>query len=189
MNKIADPKGKWKRQTIIKSLPKSCISGPTDLNVWKYNESKTLEYLSEKVHRLAKALQDKSVNVQGAATSGTFVKSLKTEVDAVQFLTYAHGILSDYLDDQLAEKLANHLKLPKEEPAKKAKKRDPQPLESDKKKPRKGSSDQEPTEDYSKAYKKMGATKENTNLSANQKALARSASGTKSITSFFTKKS
>ena len=42
-------------------------------------------------------------------------RSLKDKVDDSEYLKYAHGILSEYLEQDLADKLREHLRIPGEE--------------------------------------------------------------------------
>ena len=182
------------------------LPGSADLNVWKFNEEKTLAYLERKVRRLSKALIEKGVNAKGGAESGNFISTLKEKPDegdsdprflknlssnevilllvSVEYLRFAFGIMSDYLEPEMAFRLQDHLKLPKEEPKKR---KDPENLGNESKKKR-TSANEEPDEDYSKGYKKAGPAKDSSSLTAKQKALAKTASGTKSIASFFKKK-
>ena len=108
----------------------------------------------------------------------------------MQYLRYAHGIASQYLEADLAEKLKSHLGIPEEEdkkqPAKKRAKENCQNEDNSKSKKAR-ISEEGPTEDYSKDYKKSGGGKEQA-MNSKQKALAKSASGSKSIMSFFGKK-
>ena len=156
---------------------------------------------------MAKHLREKGINIQGTSISGNFVKSSKDEVDegtnilakrlqpnrqtrrvayfiSGQYLRYAFGIVSSYLSKDLAEKLRENLKIPADK--KPTTKREPTEslVGSANKKAKTAAS--APTEDYSKGYKSVAAKE--TPKNAKQKALAKSASGSKSITSFFTKK-
>lgn len=55
-----------------------CVVDCQDLIVWKYNEEKTLQWLSGKVNRVADVLTEKGVHVSSsAAVSNTYVKSIK----------------------------------------------------------------------------------------------------------------
>ena len=89
----------------------------------------------------------------------------------------------------MASKLRDHLAIPEEKEeksaaGKRAKENDANEENGQKsKKARTG-----PTEDYSKEYDTKGKGKEQTAMSSKQKALAKSASGTKNIMSFFGKK-
>ena len=50
------------------------VPGSPDLNVWVYNEDKTLTYLSGKVQRMARILEHQKVHVGDGASSGNFRK-------------------------------------------------------------------------------------------------------------------
>lgn len=106
-------------------------------------------------------------------------------------MRYAHGIVSDYLEDDLSRQLAEHMHLPIVETddasgKKKRRENDIETVASKKARTTMTSIADEPLEDYSKDYKKQSKT--DVLLNAKQRALARNASGTKSITSFFSKK-
>ncbi len=113
-----------------------------------------------------------------------------TNFFTVEYLRYAHGITSEYLEPDLAEKLREHLKIPAED-LKKEKKRTQASKGDEKEEPSckrvRRKSGEGPTEDYSKGS--GGAAKrESPALNHKQKALAKSAGGTKNIMSFFKKK-
>ena len=55
--------------------------GSTDLNVWQYNEAKTLQYLSDKVQRVCDALIKDNIWIEGGAMSGHYVKTLRKDID------------------------------------------------------------------------------------------------------------
>jgi len=92
--------------------------GDEDLNAYKYNEEKTLSWLQRKTERVAEVLKQKGIHVSGGAVSATFVKSGKPETsDAESYLRYAHGIVSEYLTEDLSVKLLKYLGLPEEKPS------------------------------------------------------------------------
>jgi len=160
--------------------------GDKDLNVWKYNEEKTLEWLVTKVRKVAGVLAEMRVDVTAGAAASNFQHLDNTEASEVEYNRYSLGIVSDYLDQSLAEKLREKLMLPAP-PAPTAtagNKRVGEGVADNKpaKKPR----TEGPEEDYSKGYKK--ATGKEGDLNNKQKALANSAKGTKNIMSFFKKK-
>ncbi|XP_059082355.1 ribonuclease H2 subunit B-like [Tigriopus californicus] len=163
MNQIAQPKGS------------------ADLNVWQFDAALTSSYLSRKVRRLSKALQRAKVNVSGSARSEQFVQSGCESVDEAMYLRYAYQTLSMYLDEELGNQLKTHLGIP-DTPQKRA---PPAELTSEAKKQKKPASCG-PIEDYSKGYKQAVIKAEP--RSARQKALARSATGSKNIMAFFQKK-
>jgi len=148
--------------------------------VWKFNENKTVEWLEKKVVKLSNHLREKKVNVQQSSISSNYVKSSNAEVPESSFLRYAHGMISEYLSEELSIVLEKHLKLPalarnsneenKEPPAKRQK------------------MNSEPLEDYSKDQSLNSASKDKVQVSAKSKALASAAKGSRNIASFFSKK-
>lgn len=53
--------------------------------VWKYNESKALEWLEKKVVKLSNHLQEKKFNVQQSSISANYIKSSNAEVPKSMF--------------------------------------------------------------------------------------------------------
>lgn len=90
--------------------------GDEDLNAFKYNEEKTLQWLQKKTERVADILKQKNIHVGTGAVSASFVKSSKTDQTDDAYLRYAHGIVSEYLMDDLSQKLLKQLGLPEETP-------------------------------------------------------------------------
>ena len=101
----------------------------------------------------------------------------------------AWEILSDYLDPEMSSLLAKHVGI-KEEPVKKPETNSkPITLTGSRQLPAGTKENARPLEDYSEDLEpKSKMQKLSTPGSAKQKALAKSAAGSKSITSFFTKK-
>ena len=157
--------------------------GTPDLNVWVYDEEKCLEYLSSKVDKLKKKVKDQGLTVLDNTSSINYVSAKRKddseeEEDAKR---YAWEFISDFLQNDLSEKLAKHIKLDLSAQSK-------QPVA---KKPKLDSNvapkNQGPKDDYfnPKSVKNSPAPAvEN----SRQKALAKSAKGSKSISSFFSKK-
>ena len=158
--------------------------GSKELNVWKYNEEKTLSWLEGKVRLLAEVFEKSSEDTSGGASSSIFNT---VSGDPHEYRRYALGVVQEYLDTSLSEKLEIKLDLPKVKvEAKAANKRlSSVDVEEDENKPRKKAKIEGPTEDYSTSYKKPEIKEE---VSAKEKALAKSAKGTKNIMSFFGKK-
>jgi len=160
--------------------------GDKDLNVWKYNEEKALEWLTSKVKSLGKMLEKQGIDVTGGATSNIYRHTESSSATSVDYLRYGLGIIEEYLSQDLAKKLEVKLELPEEEKIKGEKGNKRLSLDQGSNTPNKKKMKIEgPTEDYSKGSKKVEVKEE---LSAKQKALATSAKGTKSIMSFFSKK-
>ncbi|XP_078483307.1 ribonuclease H2 subunit B [Ciona intestinalis] len=136
---------------------KSCV----DFFAYRYNETKTLEWLKIKVERTVDALK----------SADLFIGD--TEGDA--YTRYAYGLICENINADLAKKLAKHLKIP--ERMEKRKSSGNQPNAKKVK--------TEATEDYSKLVKSP-TNSENKNLTRAQKALKKvDKSGMKNISSFF----
>ncbi|XP_046393059.1 ribonuclease H2 subunit B [Ischnura elegans] len=87
--------------------------GDEELNAYKYNEEKTLAWLQRKTERVAEILRQKGVHVGSGAVSSTFLKTAKqqqADADSNEaYLKYAHGIVSEYLSDDLSAKLLKYM--------------------------------------------------------------------------------
>lgn len=167
----------------VKGLDKIAESkGDSDLNVWKYSQESALSWLEGRVDRVAGVLEKQEIDLSQGAVSHHF-KQTGPEPTAVEYRRYALGIVSEYLSPDLAKALEEKLGLVEEKPAAGVK-RQSLSGQGDGPKPKKAKSEG-PTEDYSKKAVKAIVKEE---LSAKQKALAVSAKGTKSISSFFAKK-
>ncbi|KAL8172955.1 UNVERIFIED_CONTAM: Ribonuclease H2 subunit B, partial [Gekko kuhli] len=80
---------------------------------YKYSEEKTLKWLTKKVNQTVKVLKDHDVSVGGKVQSATFISSKKL-AGAVEedYIRYAHGLISEYLTEELSTTLAKYLRLP-----------------------------------------------------------------------------
>ncbi|XP_053564353.1 ribonuclease H2 subunit B [Bombina bombina] len=149
---------------------------------YKYNKEKTLAWLKKKVDQTVKVLKSSEVCVGGGVQSANFVRCKRElDVNEEDYIRYAHGLISEYLPEELREDLSKYLKLPDpsspttEPPVKKRKMSD-LPVEAD--------------EDYTKFNSDSKNKKSNSKLSAAQRSLAKvDKSGMKSISSFFSPKS
>nr|CAD7577417.1 unnamed protein product [Timema californicum] len=98
--------------------------GDDELCAYKYNEEKALSWLQRKAERVAEVLKQKGIAVSSGAMSANFVKSCsKQDADtggarAVRSnctaLKYAHGMLSEYLPEDLSLKLGQQMSLPED---------------------------------------------------------------------------
>merc|ERR1712059_116807 len=160
------------------------MGGDRDLNVWKYNEEKALNWLESRVEVVTKVLQKQGVDLTQGAVSLNYQHNISGNSDGkVEYKKIALGIVQEYLETDLGEKLASRLDLPEEKPKTMGGTKrvsDAGDFSKSKKAKLEG-----PLEDYTKMAVKA-IVKEEQN--AKQKALATSAKGTKSITSFFKKK-
>ncbi|XP_055324132.1 ribonuclease H2 subunit B [Sitodiplosis mosellana] len=160
--------------------------GVESLKAFKYNETKAMNWLSLKCKKLAKTLRESNFHI--GAKSTNYVKTEKVgndqQIDA-EFLSYAYGILSDYITLELCEKLSDHLGLEKIKPVAAGKRKSLIELENNTLKRIKTE------EDFATANMvetiSPPSIKEK-KVSTKDKKMAKAASGTKSISSFFTKK-
>uniref|UniRef100_A0A182NUH5 Ribonuclease H2 subunit B n=1 Tax=Anopheles dirus TaxID=7168 RepID=A0A182NUH5_9DIPT len=148
---------------------------------YKYNESKTLEWLEARCRRLSKVV---SRQEGPAARSLNYVKEEKeneavdSEENEKTALLTAYGIISDYLSLELGRKLSAALGFPEDENISK-KRKSAADLESAVVKKIKKE------EVHNTTPVKLPAAEKK--VSAKAKALAKAASGSKSISSFFKK--
>lgn len=163
--------------------------GDEEMNAFKYNEEKTLSWLKKKTERVSDILKQKNIHVTPGAASATFVKSSKGEPsDNEAYLRYAHGIVSEYLMDDLSQKLLKYLNLPEETQGNLKRKSTSAAQQPESKKTK--------TEEESKnagANSVLDLSKpepkplKQAQPSSKEKARAKAASGSKSISSFFKK--
>lgn len=161
--------------------------GDEELNAFKYNEDKTLAWLKKKTERVAEILKQKNIHVSGGAVSATFVKSSKSDQnDTESYLRYAHGIVSEYLMDDLSLKLLKYLNLPEETPVSLKRKSTTSIQQSDVKKTKHGDESSKSNTNVLDLSKPEPKTKLNSQT-PKDKARVKAASGSKNITSFFKK--
>ncbi|XP_072767164.1 ribonuclease H2 subunit B [Anoplolepis gracilipes] len=171
------------------SLVADC-KGDKSLQAFKFNEEKSLKWLRKKVEKVADLLKQKGVHVSQGAMSATYVKSTKYEIGTeAEYLKYAHGIVSEYLAEDLSQKLAQHLNITDEMENKKRKLTSPKDITNEKK----FKKDSFEESQIPKAKTKnliIKPEKVQKNIAPGKKELARqrAAAGSKSITSFFQKK-
>ncbi|XP_050350856.1 ribonuclease H2 subunit B [Nymphalis io] len=166
------------------------LKGPADIKAYKYNEEKTLNWLESKVRKLAQKLNEKNVHVTSGAVSATFVSSSANNehVDEEFYLKYANGIISGYLEDYLIEKLEKCFDFKTEliEYIGNKRKSEADDIETNKR-------IKHETNEDSKDIKmilnnSVTEIKKPKTLSAKEKARQKAATGTKTISSFFSKK-
>lgn len=165
-----------------------CSQGDVELNAFKYNEGKTLLWLEKKIELVSKTLKKKNIQVSSGATSATFVRSSKEEQLESTYLRWAHGIVSEYLSDELSEKLLKHLNLPEDAKPQNAsnKRKSTAPAELEDNKKQKVENNENNIKNEAEIPKLEVKTKQ-TATNAKQKARAKAAAGSKSINSFFKK--
>ncbi|XP_074658404.1 ribonuclease H2 subunit B-like [Tubulanus polymorphus] len=161
-----------------------------DLMAYRYNQEKTLTWLKTKVRRLADNLKKRRFIID-SGQSDVFIKSMKqNESNIEEYLLYSHGIISDYLPDDLSQKLKDYMGLKDPEiecptPVKlQEESNEEPPLKKLKMEKENG-----PKEDYSQQLPK-DAKKTNMKQSRAQKKLNQvDTKGMKSLTNFFSPKS
>uniref|UniRef100_A0A8C6XH64 Ribonuclease H2 subunit B n=1 Tax=Naja naja TaxID=35670 RepID=A0A8C6XH64_NAJNA len=146
---------------------------------FRYSEKKTLTWLNKKVNQLVKVIKENNIPVGEKVQAATFISNNQansgTEED---YIRYAHGLISEYIPEELSATLANYLRLPQgtdlpSEPASKKRKLSDGPVEAE--------------EDYTKFNTgDLKNKKASSKMSAAQKALAKvDKSGMKTMSSFF----
>ncbi|XP_008432405.1 ribonuclease H2 subunit B isoform X1 [Poecilia reticulata] len=152
------------------------------LKFHRYSRERTMNWLQKKVERTIAALKKKNICVGEGVKSTTYVR-VKSESDDREedYLRYAHGLISEYISEELSKALLKHLglqelKSPKEtEPPSKKRKLSDKPVEAG--------------EDYTKFNSADFARKPPKKMTAAQKTLAKvDKSGMKPMSSFFSPK-
>ncbi|XP_031825548.1 ribonuclease H2 subunit B isoform X2 [Nomia melanderi] len=162
--------------------------GDESLQAYKFNEEKTLAWLQKKVERVVDVLKQKGIHVSQGAISATYIKSIKLETASEgEYLKYAHGIVSEYLSEDLSKKLAQYLNIPDETESKKRKLSSPNDS-TEEKRSKKDTVENElilkpKATDLSKPEKLQKPT-----IGKKELARQKAAAGSKSITNFFKKK-
>lgn len=152
------------------------------LRFHRYSQEKALQWLKKKVERTVNALRKSNVSVGEGVKSSTYIR-VKTESDANEedYLRYAHGLISEYITEDLSKDLLKHLELPEltspkeNEPSSKKRKLSDLPMEAG--------------EDYTKLNSKDFARKPPKKMTAAQKTLAKvDKTGMRMMSSFFSPK-
>jgi len=156
--------------------------GDADLNVWKFDKEKALTWLVERVDKVAKVLQRQGIDLTQGAVSSNF-RLAGPEQTYDDYRLCAFGVVSEYLLPELADALQERLGVEEKKPSLGQFKR--QSVGGQDGPKQKKAKLEGPAEDYSKKAVKALPKEEE---SAKVKALKASAKGTKSIASFFAKK-
>ncbi|KTF83094.1 hypothetical protein cypCar_00014686 [Cyprinus carpio] len=151
------------------------------LKFHRYNQEKTLEWLKKKVQRTVRTLKKSNISVGGGVKSSTFVRVKQEDATEEDYLRYAHGLISEYISEDLSKDLLKHLQLPEisspkeTEPPSKKRKLSDKPVEAG--------------EDYTKFNSADFARKPPKKMTAAQKSLAKvDKSGMKCLSAFFSPK-
>ncbi|NWX74880.1 RNH2B Ribonuclease, partial [Alca torda] len=147
----------------------------------KYSQEKTLKWLKKKVNQTVKALKGNNISVGERVRAATFISGKQITDTKEDYVRYAHGLISEYIPEDLSKELLKYLRLPElkspaPEPPLKKRKLSDVPVEAE--------------EDYTKFNSSNPKPKKaNSKMSAAQKALAKvDKSGMKSISMFFSSK-
>lgn len=159
----------------------SDIKGDDSFKAYRFNKEKTLSWLKRKTDRLADKILEKNISVS-SSHSANFVKSKKSSVTSREdYVRFSHGMISDYLSEELSIALREHMGIPLVAPKKDIENEEP-PAKRQK------TDKLSPTDDYSSQKSKIKAQEE-TKLSTAQKKLSQvDKTGMKSISSFFSAK-
>ncbi|XP_075055176.1 ribonuclease H2 subunit B isoform X2 [Mixophyes fleayi] len=80
---------------------------------YKYSKDKTLAWLKRKVDQTVKVLKDSDVCVGGGVQSASFIRSKEgSDIKEEDYIRYAHGMISEYLPEDLRKELSRYLNLP-----------------------------------------------------------------------------
>ncbi|NWW85674.1 RNH2B Ribonuclease, partial [Rhynochetos jubatus] len=146
----------------------------------RYSQEKTLKWLKKKVSQTVEALKSNNISVAEGVYAATFINSKQITDPKEDYVRYAHGLISEYIPEDLSKELLKYLGLPElksptPEPPLKKRKLSDVPAEA---------------EDYTKCNSSNPKTKKaNSKMSAAQKALAKvDKTGMKSISAFFSSK-
>ncbi|CAG05780.1 unnamed protein product, partial [Tetraodon nigroviridis] len=153
-----------------------------NLKFHRYSQEKTLSWLRKKVERTVAALKKRSISVGEGVKSTTYIRA-KPEWDYSQedYLRYAHGLISEYISEDLSKALYKHLELPEIS--------SPKETEPSSKKRKLSDKSVEAEEDYTKFNSADFARKPPKKMTAAQKSLAKvDKTGMKPMSSFFSPK-
>lgn len=157
------------------------VKGSDDLHVYRYSEEKTLSWLTSKVKRLGRVLQEHQINTSSTGSHVvTYLRSIKsTGSSDDEALSYAFGMISDYISPDLSTVLKESLGI------KEAIVHDKPDIDTPKAK--RAKKDGGPLEDYTNGMEKnLNSDKKNTRQTIAQKQLEKvDRSGMKNISSFF----
>ncbi|XP_061648731.1 ribonuclease H2 subunit B isoform X1 [Phyllopteryx taeniolatus] len=149
------------------------------LQFHRYSREKTMAWLKKKVEKTVLVLKKKNISVGEGVKSSTYVR-VKMESDSSEedYLSYAHGLISEYISQDLSKDLRHHLQLPEVT--------SPKETEPPFKKRKLSDKPVEPGEDYTQFNSGDFARKPPKKLTAAQKNLAKAdKSGMKTMSSFF----
>ncbi|NXH14405.1 RNH2B Ribonuclease, partial [Bucco capensis] len=148
---------------------------------YRYSQEKTLRWLKKKVFQTVQALKSNNISVAQRVHAAAWISGRQSSDTKEDYARYAHGLVSEYVPEELGKELLQYLGLPElkssaPEPPLKKRKLSDAPVEA--------------AEDYAKCSSStLKSKKVNSKMSAAQKALAKvDKSGMKSISAFFSSK-
>ncbi|KAJ8350339.1 hypothetical protein SKAU_G00254690 [Synaphobranchus kaupii] len=149
---------------------------------YRYSEEKTMQWLKKKVDQTVKALKKSNISVGGGVKSTTYIRTKQeSNVQEEDYLRYAHGLISEYVSEDLGKALHKILQLPEI--------LSPKELEPPSKKRKLSDTPVEAGEDYTKFNGANFARKPPKKMTAAQKSLAKAdKTGMKSMSAFFSPK-
>uniref|UniRef100_A0A8C4TVJ3 Ribonuclease H2 subunit B n=1 Tax=Falco tinnunculus TaxID=100819 RepID=A0A8C4TVJ3_FALTI len=78
----------------------------------KYSQEKTLKWLKKKVNRTVKALKSNDICVGERVRAATFISGKQITDTKEDYVRYAHGLISEYIPEDLSKELLKYLGLP-----------------------------------------------------------------------------
>ncbi|XP_057281052.1 ribonuclease H2 subunit B isoform X2 [Pezoporus wallicus] len=78
----------------------------------KYSQEKTLKWLKKKVNQTVKALKSNNITVGERVYAATFISSKQITDTEEDYVRYAHGLISEYIPEDLSKELLKYLGLP-----------------------------------------------------------------------------
>ncbi|XP_043927620.1 ribonuclease H2 subunit B isoform X2 [Protopterus annectens] len=79
---------------------------------YKYSKDKTMTWLKKKVDQTVSALKKMSISVGGGVQSATFIRNTTSDLTEEDYIRYAHGLVSEYLEENMSHEFLKYLKLP-----------------------------------------------------------------------------
>lgn len=87
--------------------------GMGDIKFHRYSQEKTMDWLKKKVENTVKALRKRNISVGEGVKSSTYVRVKQESQEREEdYLRYGHGLISEYISEDLSKALLEHLQLP-----------------------------------------------------------------------------
>ena len=111
-------KSEWLAQYFKAWISISANSkGTPDLNVWVWDENKALDYLKQKTEKLCKEILEKGLTLLDNTSSSNYISSNRPlESQDQESKKSAWEFISDFLQEDLSQKLAKILEIDLETP-------------------------------------------------------------------------